>query len=362
MNRILYDASCAVLLILLAFNALASKGSQPLSLKANAPKFYVVSRGDTLWSISSLYLASPWYWPRLWQANPEINNPDLIYPGDTIVLDWVNEQPVLSVKPIKKLSPKIRIIEKQPIVAPLEPLMLSGFQNNRLIDNNALTAAAKVIGNKSGHKYLTADETVYISGAHSAVQWAIFRRLGAYHRQDVSQNVTSLRLIARGTLVESSSAFSGLKITSQQQEILRNDVALPLLNNVSHNSTSTLSPSSVNLSINVLGNLDNTHFSSTNQIVVVDKGAEDGLRLGSVFELKEAARPALKGESPFITESGAFDSQFVFPRIKVGELVVVDLYDYFSFALITKSTRPIDKNVFLAPLSVESSYSNENKK
>lgn len=65
----------------------------PLALKPNAPTTYTVVKGDTLWDISALYLDSPWLWPRLWQVNPEIDNPHLIYPGDKLTLFWRDGNP-----------------------------------------------------------------------------------------------------------------------------------------------------------------------------------------------------------------------------------------------------------------------------
>jgi hypothetical protein len=52
----------------------------------NVPEIYVIKRGDTLWDISEHYLDNPWQWPRLWSYNPEIRNPNWIYPGDPLRL------------------------------------------------------------------------------------------------------------------------------------------------------------------------------------------------------------------------------------------------------------------------------------
>ncbi|MGR5470488.1 LysM peptidoglycan-binding domain-containing protein, partial [Vibrio astriarenae] len=60
MNRIFRNVSRNTLPLLFSFSAVANTDSQPLTVKDDAPKTYVVVKGDTLWDISAMYLDSPW--------------------------------------------------------------------------------------------------------------------------------------------------------------------------------------------------------------------------------------------------------------------------------------------------------------
>ena len=84
-----------------------------VQLKDGYPQRYTVVRGDTLWDISGKFLSEPWKWPEIWHANPQVANPDLIYPGDTLTLQFVDGQPRLVVdrgvsRGTVKLSPQVR--------------------------------------------------------------------------------------------------------------------------------------------------------------------------------------------------------------------------------------------------------------
>ncbi len=66
-------------------------------LRDDHPDTYVVKKGDTLWDISGRFLNKPWLWPEIWQANPQVHNPHLIYPGDVLNLKYINGRPMVEV-------------------------------------------------------------------------------------------------------------------------------------------------------------------------------------------------------------------------------------------------------------------------
>ncbi len=49
-------------------------------------KEYTIKKGDTLWSITKRELVDAYQWPFVWMENRRINNPDLIYPGQVILI------------------------------------------------------------------------------------------------------------------------------------------------------------------------------------------------------------------------------------------------------------------------------------
>ncbi|MDH5631379.1 MAG: LysM peptidoglycan-binding domain-containing protein [Gammaproteobacteria bacterium] len=76
-----------------------------VALKSDHPERYTVVKGDTLWDIAARFLSSPWQWAKVWKINEQVENPHLIYPGDVILLRWVDGQPQLTRLTQQKVAP-----------------------------------------------------------------------------------------------------------------------------------------------------------------------------------------------------------------------------------------------------------------
>lgn len=338
-----------------------------IKIKPDAPKTYIVEHGDTLWGISTLYLDTPWQWTQLWQMNPSIENPHLIYPGDKLVLFWQQGQPQLRVKPRLKLSPKIRVLAKKPLPIVEESVLLRYLHTDRLVDKQMVQHSQRVLGSSEGNRYITAKEPLYISGKQHHSRWGIYRQVGEFVRDDeaiLSNEMIALRLIATAELTATQQVYSELTITALQQEIRLNDIALPETEATALTFATTFypSPSPINSVAHILGPLSGGDYAGQNQVVVIDKGAQDQLRQGSMFDLRQEGEtvPVLKEKNNDVKMSAEDEIQL--PSNSVGSLMVLHCYEHFSLALITNSRVPISREILaVSPLASEASSDPESK-
>lgn len=140
-----------------------------LSLKAGAPETYTVKKGDTLWDISGMYLEAPWLWPDLWEVNPSIENPHLIYPGDRISLVYVDGVPKLRINDgasgITKLSPEVR---ERPLSGAIPLIQTSDIaawiREVRVVDQDEFESAPYIVAGTDERLLLSRGDRIFVSG------------------------------------------------------------------------------------------------------------------------------------------------------------------------------------------------------
>ncbi len=132
-----------------------------VELRADHPDTYVVKKGDTLWGIAKRFLDQPWLWPEIWQANPQIENPHLIYPGDVLSLAYLGSgQPALSVN---RLSPQVRA-ESLPIPAvPLSEVQ-DFLRNQHVLEEDDYKRLPYVLGFEENRLRSAEGQVIYVRG------------------------------------------------------------------------------------------------------------------------------------------------------------------------------------------------------
>ncbi len=146
------------------------------------PSTYVVQKGDTLWDISGKFLRKPWLWPEIWQANPQIQNPHLIYPGDVLSLAYTNRVtgPAMQVQPGVRQEAPIGAVPLKDI----EPFL----KNLRITDS--FENLPRVVGLEGDRMRGAGGQSIYTLGLEDAQvgqRFAIVRPTLRYTQASVSR-------------------------------------------------------------------------------------------------------------------------------------------------------------------------------
>ncbi len=191
--KILNSLKIVLLLAALAVSAAVSAAS--VELADNHPVDYTVVEGDTLWDISGKFLKDPWRWPEIWRQNSQIQNPDLIYPGDRLVLRYTDGQPYLdhlsgrerAARKVVKMGPAVYIEKLDNAIPAIPPQVIMAFLEDRqIVESRNLDKLAYVTEGVNQEVVLGALSDMYvrkIDGAPGA-RFRIIRMRGALINPD----------------------------------------------------------------------------------------------------------------------------------------------------------------------------------
>jgi hypothetical protein len=98
MRKAMRMAGGLLAVLTLALVGPESRGQQtPASSPPVGPEaaagVYVVRPGDNLWFLSRQFLHNPFLWPRIWERNKFVINPNRIYPGDPLLIPGLAPAP-----------------------------------------------------------------------------------------------------------------------------------------------------------------------------------------------------------------------------------------------------------------------------
>lgn len=336
-----------------------------VALRDNVPERYTVKQGDTLWDISALFLQDPWLWPEIWYFNPQIDNPHLIYPGDVLILVYVDGQPQLRVVRdgqtapdltptatpapraivpeaprglrTQKMTPRIREegLEKAIPTIPLnviEPFLIKP----RIVTKKELERAPYVVSSVDRHLATAEGHIIYIRNLKSDqdVRYNIFRP-GAALRDPKNGKLLGYEtiLVSEAKLIRGGDPAT-LQITRSLRETLNGDRVLPADDGkISYNFMPK--PPKDQIEGQIIQLVDSLFQTAQRQIVIINLGLRQGMEIGTVLAIDQRGGEV---NDPF-AKSGFHTVEL--PDERAGLLMVFRVFDKVSYGLIMESTRPV---------------------
>ena len=310
-----------------------------VELNKDVPETYIVKKGDTLWGISGMYLKQPWLWPELWEVNPQIDNPHLIFPGDELYLTWVDGQPRLRMRRGRdvKLTPTMRV-NPLDLAIPIIPLdQIQAFLlRHRIMDAEDLNNSAYIVAGDRSNLLSASGDRVYGRGYFPEGEraYGIFRA-GQTYIDPVTEELLGYQAQAIGNaklLSANDEEVTELEITRINEEVRHGDRLLPMEERILDASFHPRAPEvdiEGGLMIAVDGGV--TQIGSTD-IVVLNKGKRDGLEIGQVLAIYKA------GELVF---DKVAEQNVQLPDSRAGLAMVFEVFEKASYAIVLKSSRPL---------------------
>ena len=313
----------------------------PIKMKKNHPKRYTVKKGDTLWDISSIFLKDPWFWPEIWQKNPQLENPHLIFPGDVLTLIMVNGQPkiVINESPMRniKASPKIRrsALEASIPVIPGDAIR-QFIVKPRVVSKEELDKAPYILSSSDEHLVLSKGNRVYIRGEldKERVRYTVFRPNKELFDPETGDLLGYEAVYAGEVHIETYGETAVGKLTFSEREVLIGDRLLPIDKSSSQNLYHPHVPED-DIKGRIVSLYDGLFGVAKFQVAVINRGSRDAMEVGHVLA------SYTKGVKVRDNYNPTGKTQVELPDERSGLLMIFRTFDQVSYALVMESTNVI---------------------
>jgi hypothetical protein len=312
----------------------------PVVLRPDHPQTYTVVPGDTLWSIAGRFLQHPWQWRQIWRQNPQIRNPNRIYPGDVLRFSYdANGQPQLEVAereevPLIKLSPEVRVEELSQPIPPVPRDAIESFLTRALVLSDAQWQGAPYIVADDDNQIIFADrDRVYARGAiFDQPRYQVFRPSEPLIEPGSGRSLGVAGIYMGQAILEKDADPATLMLTNTVAPVRAGDRLFPFEAEAELYSFEP-HPAPPDTDGFILANLDPdvtqiTQYSS----VVINLGAQEGLEPGHVL--------AIYGKDREV-EDQVSGGTIKIPGERSGLVMVYKVYDLVSYALVMQAERAI---------------------
>ena len=322
------------------------------ALKPGAPKHYTVKRGDTLWGIATMYLRDPWLWPEVWIINPQIPNPHLIYPGDTLALAFgADGRPQVSLEQAGavRLDPRLRSTPLESAIPTIPYAAIAAFLSRpTVMTDDEIRHAPYVLAFRDMHEVAGSGNEVYVRNLSAAenTRFAVVHVADALRDPDDGKLVGYVGIYTATALVQRAGDPAKALLIDPARETLRGDRLLSADVSETPITFALRSPASEvhGRIIDVVGGTD---LVGPYEVVVINRGKRHGLEPGNVLAVDQAGdvvRDVFRGGRQ-IGDTNGVGTSFA-PRVKLpdersGTMLVFKVFDRVSFGLIVGASDTI---------------------
>jgi hypothetical protein len=326
----------------------AAVGQQPPSpvLNPRHPESYVVQRGDTLWGIASMFLRDPWYWPEIWQINPQVENPHLIFPGDTLSLAYLDDgRPVIQLERgpqvaqggggFERLSPRVRSepLEEAILTIPYETIA-AFLSRPRIIERGEVDDLPYIVAHREGLMG-SQGRDVYVRGTEEPVG-SVFNvvELGEELVDPDTNDLLGYQgiYVGQGRLDRTGDPGTLRMLDTEREAVVGN-----LLMGEEDVTQLNFVPRAPDAEIEgqIISVLSGVSLIGQYQVVVINRGSEAGLEPGHVLRAFQAGRTIRD------TQRGAIGQKVRLPDEPAGTMMVFRTAERLSYALVMEVTTPL---------------------
>lgn len=351
-------AVSAAMLLTIATAAIAAE------LAGDHPTTYTVKKGDTLWDIAGRFLTKPWLWPEIWQANPQVKNPHLIYPGDVLSLVYIDGKPVVQAEgprmgeavdtiPLSDIEPFLKQltvlddVESLPYVVGLEEDRLrsaagqlvyvrglEGARPGQLVD---IARPINVFGGGKG-KRIPGFSRLDERGDRMHGHWVTPLGFGEASGETLGHE---LQLHASGEVTRVQGEVAVVLLRDEGREIRIGDRVLAPEAQPYDLQFMPRAPDSIPDNARILAVADGMG-AGPRYVVALSVGAREGVRNGHTFSIWSEGAVRADGVAHRNAMAARRDSVEL-PDDFVGRLMVFRTFDKVSYALVMDGIRPISQ-------------------
>lgn len=325
----------------------AAVGQQPPSpvLNPRHPETYVVQRGDTLWDIASMFLRDPWYWPEIWQINPQVENPHLIFPGDILSLAYLGDgRPVVQLERgpqtegggFERLSPRVRSEPLEEAIPTIPYETIAAFLSRpRIIDEDVIDDLPYIVAHREG-LIGSSGRNVYIRGADEAPTGTVFN-IVERGEELVDPDTNDLLgyqgiYVGQGRLDRNGDPGTLYMLETVREAVVGNylmdeEDAVPL----------DFFPRAPDRQVEgrIISVLSGVSLIGQYAVVVINRGSNAGLEPGHVLRAYQTGRTIRD------TQRGAIGQKVRLPDEPAGTMMVFRTSERLSYALVMDATTPL---------------------